>query len=86
MVVFDCTCNTQNSMLLNQHNGDDAPQEHFWTNVRSAQYSYSLYMLDVVFSRYVFLNDFEMVQVVRILVSFFYITHALYSYCKVFIF
>jgi len=26
--VFDCTCNTQNSLLLNQHNGDDAPQEH----------------------------------------------------------
>jgi len=25
--VFDCTCNTQNSLLLNQHNGDDAPQE-----------------------------------------------------------
>ena len=22
--VFDCTCNTQNSLLLNQHNGDDA--------------------------------------------------------------
>ena len=27
MVVFDCTCNTQNSLLLNQYNGDDAPQE-----------------------------------------------------------
>jgi len=25
--VFDCTCNTQNSLLLNQHNGDDAPQD-----------------------------------------------------------
>jgi hypothetical protein len=25
--MFDCTCNTQNSLLLNQHNGDDAPQE-----------------------------------------------------------
>ena len=24
--MFDCTCNTQNSLLLNQHNGDDAPQ------------------------------------------------------------
>ena len=24
--MFDCTCNTQNSFLLNQHNGDDAPQ------------------------------------------------------------
>jgi len=24
--VFDCTCNTQNSLLLSQHNGDDAPQ------------------------------------------------------------
>ena len=23
----DCTCNTQNSLLLNQHNGDDAPQD-----------------------------------------------------------
>ena len=28
LVVFDCTCNTQNSLLLNQHNGDDAPQGH----------------------------------------------------------
>ena len=27
MVVFDCTCNTQYSLLLNQHNGDDAPQD-----------------------------------------------------------
>ena len=25
--MFDCTCNTQYSLLLNQHNGDDAPQE-----------------------------------------------------------
>jgi hypothetical protein len=25
--VFDCRFNTQNSLLLNQHNGDDAPQE-----------------------------------------------------------
>ena len=25
--MFDCTCNTQNSLLLNQHNGDDAPQD-----------------------------------------------------------
>ena len=25
--VFDCTCNTQNSLLLNQHNGNDAPQD-----------------------------------------------------------
>jgi len=25
--VFDCTYNTQNSLLLNQHNGDDAPQD-----------------------------------------------------------
>jgi len=25
--VFDCMCNTQNSLLLNQHNGDVAPQE-----------------------------------------------------------
>jgi len=25
--VFDCTCNTQNSLLLNQHNGYDAPQD-----------------------------------------------------------
>jgi len=24
IVVFDCTCNAQNSLLLNQHNGDDA--------------------------------------------------------------
>ena len=24
--MFDCTCNAQNSLLLNQHNGDDAPQ------------------------------------------------------------
>ena len=24
--MFDCTCNTENSLLLNQHNGDDAPQ------------------------------------------------------------
>jgi len=24
--VFDCTCNTQNSLLSNQHNGDDAPK------------------------------------------------------------
>ena len=28
IVVFDFTCNTQNSLLLNQHNGDDAPQEN----------------------------------------------------------
>ena len=28
IAVFDCTCNTQNSLLLNQHNGDDAPQNH----------------------------------------------------------
>ena len=27
IVVFDCTCNTQNSLLLNQHNGDDAPHD-----------------------------------------------------------
>jgi len=27
IVVFDCTCNTQNSLLLNQHNGNDAPQD-----------------------------------------------------------
>jgi len=27
MVVFDCTCNTQNFLLLNQHDGDDAPQD-----------------------------------------------------------
>ena len=26
--MFDCTCNTQNSLLLNQHNGDDATQDH----------------------------------------------------------
>ena len=26
--MFDCTCNTQNSLLLNQHNGDDAPQDY----------------------------------------------------------
>ena len=25
--MFDCTCNTQNSLLLNQHNGDDVPQD-----------------------------------------------------------
>ena len=25
--MFDCTCNTQNSLLLNQHNGEDAPQD-----------------------------------------------------------
>ena len=25
--MFDCTCNTQNSLLLNQHNGDDTPQD-----------------------------------------------------------
>ena len=24
--MFDCTCNTQNSLLLNRHNGDDALQ------------------------------------------------------------
>jgi len=28
IVVFDCKCNTQNSLLLNQHNGDDAPQDY----------------------------------------------------------
>jgi len=28
--VFDCTCNTQNSLLSNQHNGDDAPQERVY--------------------------------------------------------
>jgi len=27
IVLFDCTCNTQNSLLLNHHNGDDAPQD-----------------------------------------------------------
>ena len=26
--MFDCTCNTQNSLLLNQHNGDDAPHDY----------------------------------------------------------
>ena len=26
--MFDCTCNTQNSLLLNQHNGDDAPEDY----------------------------------------------------------
>ena len=26
--MFDCTCKTQNSLLLNQHNGDDAPQDY----------------------------------------------------------
>ena len=26
IAVFDCTCNTQNSLLLNQHNWDDATQ------------------------------------------------------------
>ena len=24
--MFDCTCNRQNSLLLNLHNGNDAPQ------------------------------------------------------------
>ena len=24
--MFDCTCDTQNYLLLNHHNGDDAPQ------------------------------------------------------------
>ena len=28
--MFDCTCNTQNSLLLNQHNGDDAPQDYIY--------------------------------------------------------
>jgi hypothetical protein len=28
IVVFDCTCNTQNSLLLNQHNGDDVRQNY----------------------------------------------------------
>ena len=28
IVVFDCTCNTQNSLLLNQHNGDDVPHNY----------------------------------------------------------
>jgi len=28
--VFDCTCNTQYSLLLNQHNGDDAPQKRMF--------------------------------------------------------
>ena len=27
--MFDCTCNTQNSLLLNQHNGDDAPLDYW---------------------------------------------------------
>ena len=27
--MFDCTCNIQNSLLLNQHNGDDAPQDSY---------------------------------------------------------
>ena len=27
--MFDCTCNTQNSLLLNQHNGDDASQDYW---------------------------------------------------------
>ena len=27
IAVFDCTCNTQNSLLLNQHNGDDASRK-----------------------------------------------------------
>jgi hypothetical protein len=26
--MFDCMCHTQNSLLLNQHNGDDAPQNY----------------------------------------------------------
>ena len=26
--MFDCTCNKQYSLLLNQHNGDDAPQDY----------------------------------------------------------
>ena len=36
--MFDCTCNTQNSLFLNQHNGNDAPQDSsykdrtFWRN------------------------------------------------------
>ena len=30
IAVFDCTCNTQNSLLLNQHSGDDAPQDKNW--------------------------------------------------------
>ena len=25
--MFDCTCNTQYSLLLNQHNGDDTPKK-----------------------------------------------------------
>ena len=47
LLQLDCTCNTQNSLLLIQHNGDDASQdlcmnyrcyqiivrvEHFYTN------------------------------------------------------
>ena len=27
--MFDCTCNTQSSLLLKQHNGDDAPQDYW---------------------------------------------------------
>ena len=28
-MLFDCKCNTRkNSLLLNQHNGDDAPQKN----------------------------------------------------------
>ena len=28
--MFDCTCNTQKLFVLNQHNGDDAPQNRKW--------------------------------------------------------
>jgi len=27
--VPDCMCNTQNSLLLNQHNRDEAPQDYY---------------------------------------------------------
>ena len=39
--MFDCTCNTQNSLLLNQHNGDDAPHDYLVsgrTNVSSGMF------------------------------------------------
>ena len=35
--MFDCACNTQNSLLLNQHKGDDAPQDYKMETVITAK-------------------------------------------------
>ena len=40
-------CNTQNSLLLNQHNGDDAPQGYIYVTIRWEDNMYYMKVMSV---------------------------------------